>query len=163
MKYLSFSVLVVVLLSTSLLIQVAVGTAAEGNLDQHLPGWEMARFLPLQGRMVLEHDGEMLVVRSGEEIPGLPGARLRTIGSGGALIEIEELEKASGTAEEQSKYWLLIRSAQGGTIEVIVIHSLPEEPFLPELPVEAEEVPVFKAAPGSVLKHLPENREGEER
>jgi len=160
MKYLSFSALVVVGLSAFLLVQVAVGTAAEGDLDQHLPGWEMARFLPLQGRMVLEHDGEMLVVRSGEEIPGLPGASVKTIGSGGALIEIDEVPEVPGALQEQSKYWLLVKSAQGGTIEVIVIHSLPEEGLLPELSAETEEIPVSKTSPGSVLKHLPEKREG---
>jgi len=160
MKNLSFSTLVVVGLSVFLLVPVVVGTAAEGDLDQYLPGWKMARFLPLQGRMVLEHDGEMLVVWSGEEIPGLPGASVKTIGSRGALIEINEAPEVLDVHREQSKYWLLVKPTQDGLTKVIVIHSLPEEGLLPELSVETEAIPVSKTSPGPILKHLPENREG---
>ncbi len=110
--------------------------------------------------MVLEHDGEMLVVRSGEEIPGLPGAMVKTIGSGGALIEIDQPPEGLDADQEQSRYWLLVKSTRDGKTEVIVIHALPEEGLLPEQSVETQEIPVSKTSPSSVLKSQPENREG---
>lgn len=160
MKNRTFSALIMGLWITLLLVLAATGTAAGRDLGQHLPGWKMARFLPLQGRMVLEHDGEMLVVRSGEEIPGLPGAMVKTIGSGGALIEIDQPPEGLDADQEQSRYWLLVKSTRDGKTEVIVIHALPEEGLLPEQSVETQEIPVSKTSPSSVLKSQPENREG---
>ncbi len=160
MKDWAFSALAMGVLLACFLVPVAAARAADGDLEQHLPGWKLARFLPLQGRMVLEHEGEMLVVRSGEEIPGLPGVSVKTIGSGGALIEIEDSPDGLKGLQSQTKYWLLVKSASDGTTKVIEIRQEPEEGLLPELSVETQEIPVSGTPSGADLKEMPKAVEG---
>jgi hypothetical protein len=158
-----FSVLEVAGVLGLLLLLTGVGVAGEGDLDQYLPGWSVARFLPSQGRMVLEHAGEMHVVRGGEEIPGLPGTRLRTIGPGGALIEIDSENLSVDDPRDRSKSWLLLKSGKDGKPEIIVIYSMPEEGLPPDLSAQTQEILVSKTSSGSVLKHVPVADGGNDR
>lgn len=120
----------------AMLLAASAGLAAERSLDGHLAGWDVARFAPQSGRLVLDHQGEFVVVRSGDAVPGLQGVRLKAIGPRGALLEIEEGRETHGL-EQQSMRWLLIRPATDGTLEVIEISRDPGEELQPEVVMDS--------------------------
>ena len=125
----------IVVLGVSLTGSWAVAQTRAG-LGKYLPGYEVARYLPESGRLVLEHQGKFIVLRRGDEVPGLPGVRLASADRRGALL-VESADGETAAAGDgvdlAPKRWLRLVPDKSGGVQVIAILAQPEEGLaLPE-------------------------------
>ncbi len=125
---------------------IAGAQEAERGLGKYLPGYEVALYLPAEGRLVLEHADEFLVLRQGDEVPGLPGVKLLFADRDGALLVDADAE--GGGAEASPKRWFRLLAKEGGGVEVISISARPDEGLRPP-PLEPglAEHPLVPATP----------------
>ena len=118
----------VVVLGMSLLGSQVTAQPKTG-LGKYYPGYEVARYLPVSGKLVLEKDGEFHVLRQGDDVPGLPGVRLASADRRGALL-IEVADGEGAGAELKPKRWLRLVPDKNGGVEVISIVAQPDEGVL---------------------------------
>jgi len=72
--------------------------AAAARFEQALPGFRVARVLWREGKLVLEHQGALVVLRAGDALPGRPLARLVQIDERGAVLR----EAAAAPGQEEA-------------------------------------------------------------
>ncbi len=131
----------------------AAETAAE--LADHLPGYSIARCLFPEGRMVLEHQGELLVLRQGDTLPGNPRVKVLRLDAEGALLAAAAAAGAGGAHPAVPDRMIKITQGPAGEIDVTLLSArLPqnEEPELLEagrtLVLGADGEPVVGSAAG---------------
>ena len=97
-----------------------------GKLADHLPGYSIARLLFPEGRMVLEHEGEFLVLRKGDTLPGMPGVKVLQLDAEGALLaEAAAFGEAAGSAVPERM--IKITQTATGTIDVTLLTARPPQ------------------------------------
>ncbi len=104
------------------MLKPALGESARRpvTLDDYLPGYSIARCLFAEGRLVLEHEGEFLVLRQGDTLPGRPRIRLLEIGGSQAVL-MEAQVATPATAVAVPNRLIKIAKDPGGGVSVILV------------------------------------------
>lgn len=98
-----------------------------GGLEDHLPGYSIARALFEEGRLVLEHDGDFLVLRQGDTVPGRPRLKVLELNAKGALLA--EAVAGAGALRQAAvpQRMIKITQAPSGSLSVVLLKAeLPE-------------------------------------
>lgn len=90
-----------------------------GRLADHLPGYSVARCAFPQGKLVLEHDGDLHVLRQGDAVPGSPRVRVHEISERRAVLFEAATGDAGGSAVPHRI--LKIDQAPDGTTRVTLL------------------------------------------
>ncbi|MCP3963204.1 MAG: hypothetical protein GY719_35640 [bacterium] len=117
------------LLSGFLLLVLAPVTVAEtpGKLADHLPGYSVARCLFPEGRLVLEREGELLVLRKGDTLPEMPRMKVLELDAEGALLGEAAAAGAAVTTSAVPERMIKITQTPEGVIDVTLMTAQPPE------------------------------------
>lgn len=106
-------------LAAGLAMPVAAADGHNGRLADHLPGYSVARCAFVQGKLVLEHEDELHVLRQGDTVPGLPRVRVHEISERRAVLFEAAIGANSGSAVPHRV--LKIDEAPDGTTRVTLL------------------------------------------
>jgi hypothetical protein len=112
-----------------LCVSLAADDAGAGVLQRHLPGFEIARFLPSEGRLVLEHPetDRLVVLRQDDELGDGGGAILESIGPWGAVLLIGgRAGEADIHVDPTAHTRLLLLPNDGGGFKVLEVTPSPD-------------------------------------
>lgn len=70
--------------------------ASAARFEAALPGYKVARILWREGKLVLEHEGSLVVLRQGDALPKQPLIRLMEIGERAAVLREASVAPAAG-------------------------------------------------------------------
>lgn len=108
--------------------------APEDPLEKWLPGYRVARCMFPQGKLVLEHEGELVVLRPGDRLPGRPEVRVYAIDDEQAVLL--ESAAADGLASAIPRRILKVVPDPAGAVGVTVLSA--QQPRADEAELFAE-------------------------
>ncbi len=140
------------LLLSCLLLLPVLPASAEGpqaRFEQALPGFKIVRVLWREGKLVLEQEGKLVVLRPGDSLPGQPLMKLVEVNERGAVLreaaasvsETEETAETAGTAVSASSVIMpnrlikLERAAEGDGFSVVLLSAAETTAPAPEYEV----------------------------
>lgn len=117
-----------------------------------LPGYQVARVLWAEGKLVLEHEGRLVVLRQGDSLPGRPEVRLIEINERGAALA-DAASGVPGTSVLRPDR--LIRLApsleHAEAFDVTLMSAQPQLGPVPERSPEQGLLPLGPGGPGRVV------------
>ena len=123
----------------------------EDPLEKWLPGFSVARCMFPQGKLVLEHEGKLLVLRPGDRLPGRPEVRVYAIDEGQAVL-LESAAADGLPAAVPQRILKLVPDPEGAVAVTVLSAQLPRADET-ELFAEGSSIAVeadAKAAPFTV-------------
>lgn len=113
--------------------------ASPRRFEEALPGFKVVRVLWREGKMVLEHDGKLVVVRAGDHLPGLPLVEVKEIGERGAVLEDASSTPPGVPVVVPDRLIKLERAAEGDGFSVVLLSAT--APPAPAPQIEPSMVP----------------------
>lgn len=124
--------------------------AAPARFEAALPGFKVARILWREGKLVLEHGGELVVLRQGDRLPGQPLIRMIEIGERGVVLREAGVASAAASGETPLLPERLIRlepvasptglSGESYSVTVLTATEPPAPAPLQEAPLAVQQV-----------------------
>ena len=131
-----FAILALVLLQA---LSPPGAAASPRRFEEALPGFKVIRVLWREGKMVLEHEGKLVVVRAGDHLPGLPLVEVKEIGERGAVLEDASSSPPGVPVVVPDRLIKLERAAEGDGFSVVLLSAT--APPAPAPQVESPMVP----------------------
>lgn len=134
--------------------------ASPRRFEEALPGFKVARVLWREGKLVLEHDGKLVVLRAGDSLPGLPLVAVKTIDERGVVLQDASSTPPGVPVVVPDRWIRLERAAEGDGFTVLLLSAT--APPAPAPQVEAPMVPQPVAPDGTDGKALLGSESGQQ-